>query len=301
MSGDNGAGVYRQIQDELFLSQQCLRDEVGGPDGKNKGASLYPNPHDGRVENERYCFHFPATWYYSHAVNKAIGLRKISFPPRWYNFEFGFNIADITKPTEIFEITNEITISPDMDMCQIADALESCINGAIEYRFTNPNELDSWVYVKVNYDNDLRMVKFIFYPRNIDLFEINDFIITLWNNGSEHDNEQFFDLMNVPVRERAALLDQSNPNFFFAFQNVWNRKPEELYFHASFVNHTQFNYLGIAGDFYTKPSKIFTADNLPMDFYFWLTTDIMRPIVLPFERFIIELAFIIDTQDYQSP
>jgi hypothetical protein len=85
------------------------------------------------------------------------------------------------------------------------------------------------------------------------------------------------------------------------FENVWNRRSDQLYFHASFVNHTQFNYLGRANDFYTKPSKIFTADNLPMDFYFWITTDIMHPVMLPYENFMIELAFIIDNKDYQSP
>jgi hypothetical protein len=42
MVGDNGPGVYRQIQDEVFLSKQCRRDV--------KGNSLFPNPHDGRME-----------------------------------------------------------------------------------------------------------------------------------------------------------------------------------------------------------------------------------------------------------
>jgi hypothetical protein len=77
--------------------------------------------------------------------------------------------------------------------------------------------------------------------------------------------------------------------------------PQQTYFHASFVNHTQFNYLGQQNDFYPKPSKIYLADNLPMDFFFWITTDGMTPLPLPYENFLVELAFIIDSDDYQSP
>jgi hypothetical protein len=76
MVGDNGPGVYRQVQDEVFLSIQTQRDAQGN--------NQYPNPHDGRMEGDRYCFHFPATWYYSHAVNKAIGLRRITMVPVVY-------------------------------------------------------------------------------------------------------------------------------------------------------------------------------------------------------------------------
>jgi hypothetical protein len=115
-------------------------------------------------------------------------------------------------------------------------------------------------------------------------------------------------MMNVPLNERSKYVydptdAESKKRAFpiMTFNNIWNRKPEQLYFHASFVNHTQFNYLGKAEEFYTKPSKIYSADNLSMDFYFWLSTDIMHPICLPYERFIIELAFIIDSKDYQSP
>jgi hypothetical protein len=143
-------------------------------------------------------------------------------------------------------------------------------------------------------------MEFEFTPRT-ETNDIGNYIITLWDGGSDNDDGQFFDFLNVPLGERDALFDQTVSRPILTFNNVWNRKPADLYFHASFVNHTQFNFLGQDRDFYTKPSKIYSADNLPMDFYFWLTTDIMKPIVLPFERFIIELAFIIDSTEYQSP
>jgi hypothetical protein len=87
----------------------------------------------------------------------------------------------------------------------------------------------------------------------------------------------------------------------YSFSNVWDRRPQRLFFHASFVNHTQFGYLGQSGDFYPKPNKIYTADNSTQDFYFWASLDGITPIELLYEDFMIELAFILDTEDYQSP
>jgi hypothetical protein len=125
-----------------------------------------------------------------------------------------------------------------------------------------------------------------------------------------NDMLNFWEMLNVPLANRAAFcVAQVNggaapaaaPPATWDFKGVWDRKVEHLFFHASFVNHTQFNYLGQSGDFYPKPSKIYTADNLPMDFYFWVSLDGMNPISLPYEDFLVELAFIIDSDNYQSP
>jgi hypothetical protein len=120
------------------------------------------------------------------------------------------------------------------------------------------------------------------------------------DNGHQGMND-FFDLFNVPVSERAGQVNVINPTLAWQFPNVWDRYSEHIFFHASFVNHTQFNYLGQHLDFYPKPSKIYAADNLPSECYFWLSFDGITPVTLPFENFLIELAFIIDSQDYQSP
>jgi hypothetical protein len=136
-----------------------------------------------------------------------------------------------------------------------------------------------------------------FYP--LGTHALTEFTIRMVNTGNTDD---FFDMMNVPTSQRADYFVAPVPTTgLFTFPNVWDRYPEHLYFHASFVNHTQFNYLGQHGDFYSKPSKIYTADNLPSECYFWISIDGMTPIVLPFEEFLIELAFIIDSTDYQSP
>jgi hypothetical protein len=283
MVGDNGPGVYRQIQDEVFLSRQCRRD--------TQGNSLYPNPHDGRMEGERFCYHYPATWYYSHAVNKVIGLRRLQIIPRWYNLRIHLDIKDTTALNDTYPVEFVITISPEMNLGEALSILCRYINKGIHsYR---PDTLRVIPYY--NAKTNTASLKFVATNGHHE----RDYQITLAEE-TDGDLDDFFDMMNVPVANRQDYF-ASPPNLTYTFPNVWSRIPQNLYFHASFVNHTQFNYLGQEGDFYPKPSKIYTADNLPAEFYFWISADGFTPIVLQFEDFLIELAFIIDSQDYQSP
>jgi hypothetical protein len=185
-----------------------------------------------------------------------------------------------------------------MNMGAIADTIAQLLNQAIVVRCGAAN-LPLWVHVRASFNSELRRFQLIWAPNGAGV-QAN--FRYRFDPANSVGLDEFFDMLNCPPEERAqytALPLASFPTI--TFTNVWNRIPEQLYFHASFVNHTQFNYLGKPDDFYTKPSKIYSADNLPMDFYFWMSTDIMHPIALPFERFIIELAFIIDSHDYQSP
>jgi hypothetical protein len=197
-------------------------------------------------------------------------------------------------------VFTEFTITPYMNMGEIASTIGRVIREARHSSFYL-DERD-WVTARCNYNNTTKQCTIEFIPVDPITHTIADWQITMFDNPTMTD---FYDLMNVPESEReryyysAARPLATYP--IMTFDNVWNRLPEQLYFHASFVNHTQFNYLGRASDFYPKPSKIFTADNLPMDFFFWTTTDISTPIMLQYEHFIIELAFIIDSNDYQSP
>jgi hypothetical protein len=287
MVGDNGPGVYHQIQDEVFLSQQCLVDD--------KGDYINPNPHDGRIENGRFCFHFPATWYYSHAVNKAIGLRRITLHPRWYNF---YVCLRAIKGTNTTYINADFTFHPGMNIGEVVSTMNTVFERSCTSQWITRSD---GLRVTCSYNNQTNRFSIEFKPYSSALHQITEWRIEL----SQTTDSDFFELMNVLPSDRKKYVSSGTaPTTSYplmTFDNVWNRKPEQLYFHASFVNHTQFNYLGRADDFYPKPSKIFTADNLPMEFYVWLTKDVMHPITLPYERFIIELAFIIDSTDYQSP
>jgi hypothetical protein len=277
MSGNNGPGVYRQIQDELFLSKQCKRDATTGD-------SLYPNPHDGRMENERFCFHFPATWYYTHTVNKSIGLRRIQIVPRWYSFvlDFTCTIGGLATHHRV-----KLTITPESNIGQVLSLMCQGLNRRLNPAVPLPFEV-SWSY------SENREAHLIFTAG------AGVVMTTALDVGASQNLDAFFDMMNVPQAKRADYIVVLVGRTDWQFDNVWNRLVNSVYFHASFVNHTQMNYLGQSGDFYPKPSKLYLSDNLPMDFYFWITSDGMTPLALPFEHFLVELAFIIDSQDYQS-
>jgi hypothetical protein len=75
----------------------------------------------------------------------------------------------------------------------------------------------------------------------------------------------------------------------------------DLYIHASFVNYTQFHYLGRNNEFYMKPSKIYSfVDLQAIQFYFEVSFDAMRPVSFPYVDFEVELSFIMDAKKYQS-
>jgi hypothetical protein len=190
-----------------------------------------------------------------------------------------------------------------MNMGEIADTIEKNVNREVLLRYAAAALISTnWIRFRCAFNSEKRTLTMQWSP-NTAVNPITGYRVHF---SQTPDIDNFFEMVNVPINDRASYCPFGPPVAGFTqpvivFNNVWNRKPDDLYFHASFVNHTQFNYLGIHGDFYTKPSKIYAADNLPMDFYFWMSVDIMRPIVLPFERFIIELAFIIDSKEYQSP
>jgi hypothetical protein len=108
--------------------------------------------------------------------------------------------------------------------------------------------------------------------------------------------DEFWQMMNV--RDPAPYLPPQVMEDVFLFKNVWNRR--DLYFHASFVNHTAFNYLGKAGDFYMEPNKLYKADGITQEFFLEMSLDGMTPVDLPFEDFDVELSLIVDTESVLS-
>jgi hypothetical protein len=82
------------------------------------------------------------------------------------------------------------------------------------------------------------------------------------------------------------------------FTNVWDRKT--LFLHASFVSDTTAGYLGRGEEFYPKPNKMYRHGNFP-DFIIETSLDGYHKIPMPYENWILELALILDADDYQSP
>jgi hypothetical protein len=270
MSGYNGRGVAREVQDELFLSRQC------------KGNC--PNPHDGHKEGTRWSYHFPANWLGQTAVNKAVALRRINCSPRNYDFNFGFTM--LREDEEIMRTWTFFTITSKMDIYEAISIIVFKVNEEIASIINEAGDIN-WLRLVAGYDHDTGDVWFGFRPLGeaaIAQFEVDIHVDT---------NDSFYHLMNCKD-VGGAHWNRTEESIFLAFHNVWNR--QDLYFHGSFVNHTAFNYLGKAGDFYPEPNKLYKADNITQEFFLEVSLDGMTPVDLPYENFDVELTLIVDTE-----
>jgi hypothetical protein len=273
MTGYNGKGVAREVQDELFLSRQCRGN--------------CPNPHDGHKEGTRWSFHFPANFHGQTAVNKAVALRRICCRPQNYDFNLGFKIK--RDAVQVIKTNTYFTITSKMDIYEAIGIIVFKVNEELRMAMIAEDD-DDWVRLLGTYRNETREVVFEFQPTAegdptelIDHFEIE----------LDDPDDSFYKLMNWDP-EKEVKWNEMMSGKQVRFPNVWNR--QDLYFHGSFVNHTAFNYLGKAGDFYPEPSKLYKADNSTQEFFLEISLDGMTPIDLPYEDFDVELSLIVDTE-----
>jgi hypothetical protein len=275
MKEENGRGVAREIQDELFLTRQC------------KGGC--PNPHDGIVQGSRYSFNFPANWYGQPAVNKAVALRRIDVSPKSYVFALRFKITR-NSDNKVIQPHVFINISPNQTIWEIL--------GVLAFKLTERIKImgdaigGNWIQSIAAYNDDTNTATLAFLPVTAAA-KFKCELVNLAEPDRVNPQAGFFRLMNV-----------RDPTPYFAvidtwdFTNVWNRR--DLYILASFVNHTAFNYLGKGGDFYMQPNKMYNAESIGQTFYLQVSFDGMTPVELPFEDFDVELSLVVDTKTVQS-
>jgi hypothetical protein len=73
----------------------------------------------------------------------------------------------------------------------------------------------------------------------------------------------------------------------------------DIFLHASFVSNSTSGYLGRGGEFYPKPSKIYPDDGQSF-FYIETSLDGHNRVALPYDNFILELSFIIDSDNFHG-
>jgi hypothetical protein len=106
------------------------------------------------------------------------------------------------------------------------------------------------------------------------------------------NNDQFLDFLNQDVNEtnQNKLTELTEDK---VFRGVWNRS--RIFFHSNFST-TKRQYLGMSGDFWPKPSKLFNHNYGMSDFNIWFTTDGINRILPKHSAFIIELVFIANSE-----
>jgi hypothetical protein len=234
--------------------------------------------HQSSYESGRYIFSYPSVWQSSSTVNKAIAVRRIETKSRAYLLQFIIAIEIDTGGGAIewrfFPIFVQIPSS-----YTIYEALSAI---RAEFKRSLPDSLKDDVIMFLSYNADKKEVR----------LEFNDTVLR-WSI-EDGDDDDILKLLNYPIDNRDQLYGYNRTRKLI-FPNVPSR--EGIFLHASFVTHTSGGYLGRSGEFYPKPSKIYSDDGQAY-FYIETSLDGYHRIPLPYENFTLELTFIIDTNDY---
>ena len=81
----------------------------------------------------------------------------------------------------------------------------------------------------------------------------------------------------------------------YDFTNVWNRTP--LYFHASFSD-SKYHYVCKTDDYWEKPGKLFFDNVHGLEFQVYFTTDGVHKVIPFYAVKLLELSFILRTQEF---
>jgi hypothetical protein len=109
--------------------------------------------------------------------------------------------------------------------------------------------------------------------------------------GSQDDFLKLFNYQGDPDNFYHAQFPR-----LYTFENVRSREKGDLFLHASFVSNTTSGYLGRGSEFYPKPSKMY-FENGASFFYIETSLDGLHRIRLPECKFILELSFIMESED----
>jgi hypothetical protein len=262
----NKGGFETTLIEELYQANEYVANKA---------------PHGATYEQGRYVFRYPAAFQNSSSVNKRIAVRRIETRPRDYFLDFTITVKhNTTEEYEDFPI--KLMIPSHYSIQEAGSAIKACFDTHIDKAY-NLNTI--WC----TYLPDTHTVEFgvTDQQRAEQNFTIK-----------KGFGDDILKLFNFPL-ERAAefYTDQTK---LFIFNNVRSRQTGDIFLHASFVSNSTAGYLGRDPEFYSKPSKMY-ADDGQNFFYIETSLDGYNKINLPYENFILELVYIIDSDNYDSP
>jgi hypothetical protein len=269
IKGRNKGGFSTLLIEELYQSKEYLI---------NKGA------HGATLENGKYVFQYPPAFQNSSSVNKSISVRRIDTKPLGYYIDFVLTIwTEDEEFTEDHKV--QVQIPYHYGIQEAGSAIKICIDRQLGTNFAAVETLFSY---------------------NPDTFEVQFGMISKANRTctqnyqiDKQSNDDLLKILNFPI-ERAAEFYAVKHSQILTFKNVRSREPQDIFLHASFVPNTTAGYLGRGGEFYPKPSKTYSDDGQNF-FYIETSLDGYNRVSLPYENFILELIFILDSDNYENP
>jgi hypothetical protein len=248
------------------MSQLVIDEIYQSNEYKNNQAA-----HNATYENGRYVFAYPAAWQNANSVNKMVAVRRIETKPHKYFLNFKLTVTT-DDGAKVHDIAVQIPSNYIIEEC--CSAIKLVIDKAFKDQ----------AYTILFYYKDKVNISFpagggVYFPFLIEQID---------------DNDDLLRLFNYPLDKKT---DVYTTNVSFDFPNVISRDIQDIFLHASFVSNSTSGYLGRGGEFYPKPSKIYPDDGQG---YFIIETSLdgHTPIQMPYEDFIIELTFIIDSETY---
>jgi len=228
--------------------------------------------------NGGYKFKCPEVWSSARSGKKSIAIRSIYLEKQAYYVNFRIN-------TEIMYVLIYHMTPPDTPLYDFLESCQAKFKEAVEaYNATQDEEH------KVNYELAYRfhnqtLTFMVLSGSSLIPFSITD--ISNITAGSESLNI----FLNQPKNYSGSTLQKTT----IEFNNVWDRLPDQLHFHASFIPFDNYQYLGDLNDYWNNPI-IYQDPNTSPLFNIWITTDLKTPIKILHEHFIFRFTFIISSE-----
>ena len=229
-------------------------------------------------DNSGFLLTYPNKFSQNPSQDKSIGIRRIEVIPPAHTI----NVA--------VEFDNGAAITPSINCeYQSTNTLQEILvdmfsqlrinNYSIEYSFDKYNG-----NLTLGAFNNNQSVTFRFVCSNLFYYQ------QLWELFNQRGETPFEGYITDNFFNSTSTSFVNN----YIFSNVWNRTP--LYFHASFSD-SRYHYVCKTNDFWEKPAKLFFDNVHGLEFNIYFTTDGIHKITPFYAIKLLELSFILRTQD----
>ena len=243
-------------------------------------------------ETSGFLLTYPNKFSQNPSQDKSIGIRRIDVIPgclyTYIAVEFQDEQQTVSTPIYRGEYQSENTLQEILvDLSTNLQFKDQQSNDEYSINFTyNPPEGTLTLYA-VKYDaalDQLQQVPFRFVCTNRGDY------LRLWSIFNQLGETPFEGYLQDNNFDSNSLTFVNEYNF----TNVWNRTP--LYFHASFSD-SKYHYVCKTNDYLEKPAKLFYDNVNGLEFNVYFTTDGVHKIIPNWSNILLELSFILRTQD----
>ena len=243
-------------------------------------------------ETSGFLLTYPNKFSQNPSQDKSIGIRRIDLDPGSYFLYIAVEFQDgqqtITTPFYRGEYQSNNSLQEilvDLSNNLIYKNQDGTIIYKISYIYKPDEGVLKLYSVKIDgQQNQIQQLPFRFV-----CFTYDDYL-RLWSLLNQLNGKPFEGYLQDEDYDIDSLTFVNEYNF----TNVWNRTP--LYFHASFSD-SKYHYVCKTNDYWEKPAKLFYDNVNGLEFNVYFTTDGVHKIIPIWSNILLELSFILRTQD----